>query len=192
RKGPRGIPAGGIIITVDGRNFDVIKEPKMYVEYKGKKYPSTCEAKNATRMECQTPKINSTKDFSEEIRLTYGFIMDEVKGVMNLNERDGFDSFLLYPNPYYHNFENEDKIKQLKSDYLTINGKNLDHASQEGDVEVRIGGEFCNVTSLSQNQLTCKLPKEQPAPMNNENSFPEVVVIVGGNLLFEIGYLEYY
>ncbi|CAL4110360.1 unnamed protein product [Meganyctiphanes norvegica] len=191
RKGPRGIPAGGIIITVDGRNFDVIKEPKMYVEYKGKKYPSTCEAKNSTRMECQTPKISSTKDFSDEIPLTYGFIMDEVKGVMNLNERDGFDSFLLYPNPYYHNFETEDKIKQYKSDYLTINGKNLDHASQEGDVEVRIGGEFCNVTSLSRNQLTCKPPKEQPAPMNNENNFPEVVVIVGGNLPFEIGYLEY-
>lgn len=40
RNGPRGIPSGGIVITVDGTNFDVIKEPKMYVVYKGKEFSS--------------------------------------------------------------------------------------------------------------------------------------------------------
>lgn len=40
RNGPRGIPSGGIIITVDGTNFDVIKEPKMYVVYKEKEFSS--------------------------------------------------------------------------------------------------------------------------------------------------------
>lgn len=40
RNGPRGIPSGGIVITVDGTNFNVIKEPKMYVVYKGKEFSS--------------------------------------------------------------------------------------------------------------------------------------------------------
>lgn len=40
RNGPRGIPSGGIIITVDGTNFDVIREPKMYVVYREKEYTS--------------------------------------------------------------------------------------------------------------------------------------------------------
>lgn len=38
RNGPRGIPSGGIIITVDGTNFNVIRKPKMYVMYKDKEY----------------------------------------------------------------------------------------------------------------------------------------------------------
>lgn len=40
RSGARGIPSGGIIITVDGANFDVIREPRMYVLYKGKEFKS--------------------------------------------------------------------------------------------------------------------------------------------------------
>lgn len=69
------------------------------------------------------------------------------------------------------------QIKMYKSDYLTINGKNLDRAAQEIDVEVLIGAESCNVTSLSRSQLTCRPPKEQPAPINN-NDLPLVVVSV--------------
>ncbi|MCL4117746.1 UNVERIFIED_CONTAM: hypothetical protein GTU68_062945, partial [Idotea baltica] len=40
REGARGIPSGGITITVDGINFDEIREPRMYVLYKGKEYRS--------------------------------------------------------------------------------------------------------------------------------------------------------
>lgn len=80
------------------------------------------------------------------------------------------------------------QIKMYKSDYLTINGKNLDRAAQEIDVEVLIGAESCNVTSLSRSQLTCRPPKEQPAPLNN-NDLPLVVVSVW---MFFFSFLLYY
>lgn len=79
------------------------------------------------------------------------------------------------------------QIKMYKSDYLTINGKNLDRAAQEIDVEVRIGEESCNVTSLSRSQLTCRPPKEQPAP-NKNNDLPLVVVSVWKSFFSEHSY----
>ena len=62
-------------------------------------------------------------------------------------------------------FQEPDGIKSYKSDYLTLNGKNLNRASKESDMKVRIGSKFCNVTSLSLNQLTCKPPEEQPSAL---------------------------
>lgn len=63
-------------------------------------------------------------------------------------------------------------------------------------MEVRIGNSFCNVTSLSRQQLTCRPPENQPAAINENGdvdteSLPEVVVIVGGSLKFAIGSLSY-
>ena len=63
---------------------------------------------------------------------------------------------------------------------------------QETDVEVKIGTAWCNVTSLSRNQLTCRPPSVQPTAVGSRPSdTPEVVVIVGGNLRFVIGKLSY-
>lgn len=85
-------------------------------------------------------------------------------------------------------------MKQYKSDYLTINGINLDRASQEIDVEVLIGAESCNVTSLSRSQLTCRPPREQPEPLDGDD-LPQVVVSVvftQGHLLHMFSYLNIY
>ncbi|GBM19484.1 hypothetical protein AVEN_184020-1, partial [Araneus ventricosus] len=51
-------------------------------------------------------------------------------------------------------------------------GKNLDRASQESDVFVRIGTSHCNVTSLSRSQLTCRPSKTQP-PSRDANGVPD-------------------
>ncbi|XP_063875423.1 plexin-A1-like isoform X1 [Scylla paramamosain] len=194
RNGPRGIPSGGIVITVDGTNFNVIKDPKMYVVYKGKEFSSPCEVKNSTRMECRSPAISVSAseriDHENGMLLDYGFLMDHVKTVRNLNKFPDFPAFRVFPDPLYHPFEDTNSVKQYKSDYLTINGINLDRASQEIDVEVLIGAESCNVTSLSRSQLTCRPPREQPEPLEGDD-LPQVVVKVGNNLIYEIGFLEY-
>lgn len=75
-------------------------------------------------------------------------------------------------------------------------GKNLDRASQEADVHVRIGTSFCNVTSLSRSQLTCRPPSVQPAALSadnrpNHNDIPQVIVQIGENLNYTIGRLSY-
>ncbi|GFY75729.1 hypothetical protein TNIN_425621 [Trichonephila inaurata madagascariensis] len=75
-------------------------------------------------------------------------------------------------------------------------GQNLDRASQESDVIVRIGTSYCNVTSLSRSQLTCRPPTSQPyardiAGFPVPGQLPEVVVEVGDILKFPIGKLSY-
>ncbi|GIX99609.1 hypothetical protein CEXT_662822 [Caerostris extrusa] len=196
---PKGIPSGGISITVHGTNLNAVQEPLMYVLVDNQEYTSPCKSESATEMKCRSPAVPPSKiDFSgdEAIELDFGFLMDSVERVKNLSERPGFPKFYMYPDPLYYKFTEENNIKYYKSDYLTINGQNLDRASQESDVIVRIGTSYCNVTSLSRSQLTCRPPTSQPyardiAGFPVPGQLPEVVVEVGDILKFPIGKLSY-
>ncbi|OAD59453.1 Plexin-A4 [Eufriesea mexicana] len=196
-KMPKGIPAGGIKISVTGKNLGYIQSPQMYVYYDEKMFVSQCEVHSQESMVCKSPTIEVpeqvTLDAEKPLMLEYGFRMDNVTGVQNLSQH-GFNHFLLYPNPIYDVFDEE--IKYYKSDYLTINGQHLDRACQESDVIVQIGNSFCNVTSLSRQQLTCRPPLTQPPAIDsdgfpNKQELPEVIVIVGGTLRYNIGKLSY-
>lgn len=148
-------------------------------------------------MICYSPVIEADEsklDSDNPLRLEYGFRMDNVTGVQNLTMTKDFTPFLLYPNPDFTAFDKE--VKYYKSDYLNINGQNIDRACQESDIEVRIGNSFCNVTSLSRYQLTCRPPETQPPALDasgqqNGETLPKVIVTVGGNLRFNIGSLSY-
>lgn len=194
---PKGIPAGGIKISVTGKNLGYIQSPQMYVYYDEKMFVSECKVISQESMICKSPTIevpdNVMLDAEKPHPLEYGFRMDNVTGVQNLTQH-GFNSFLLYPNPIYDVFDEE--VKYYKSDYLTINGQHLDRACQESDVVVQIGNAFCNVTSLSRQQLTCRPPLTQPPALDseglpNKQELPEVIVIVGGTLRYTIGKLSY-
>lgn len=194
---PKGIPAGGIKMSVTGKNLGYIQSPQMYVYYDEKMFVSQCEVHSQESMICKSPTIEVPEhvmvDAERPLTLEYGFRMDNVTGVQNLSQH-GFTNFLLYPNPIYDRFDEE--IKYYKSDYLTINGQHLDRACQESDVIVQIGNAFCNVTSLSRQQLTCRPPLTQPPAIDseglpNKQDLPEVLVTVGGNLRYNIGKLSY-
>lgn len=199
---PKGIPAGGITIYVKGKNFSSIKEPRFYVLVGTTRYNSSCQVDNATEMTCLSPFVPENRlsiyrpSPEEPVELDYGFIMDNVERVHSLATRrdNPLPMFLMYSNPEYRPFPEE--IKFYKSDYLTINGSNLDRASTENDILVRIGSGYCNVTSLSRTQLTCKPPPIQPEALNwrgqlDSNQLPDVVVTVGHTLNFTIGKLSY-
>ncbi|XP_067613977.1 plexin-A2 isoform X3 [Eurosta solidaginis] len=189
-KVPRGIPAGGIEISVTGTQFNYIQSPKMYVWHKNKIYYSQCKVESATNMICYSPVIDTDNDVLDAENpelLEYGFLMDNVLQVQNLSSKHK-NNFELYPNPIYYNFE--EHIKYYKSEYLTINGRNLDRACKETDVVVRIGKGICNITSLSRQQLTCRPPLESATESNNESG-PEVIVHVGQSLEYRIGILSY-
>ncbi|CAG0913869.1 unnamed protein product [Notodromas monacha] len=193
-KSPKGIVAGGITIRVTGRRFDVVQNPQIYVEDdQGRRFYGRCAVETSESMFCQSPTVESDTSIIAPMHMEYGFIMDNVIEVLNLSRRFNA-SFTLYPNPIFEKFE--EKIKYYKSDYLTINGRELDRACTEADVIVRIGTKICNVTSLSRNQLTCRPPDEQPPGFDDygkptTGQLPEVVVIVGDNLTYKIGYLSY-
>ena len=63
-------------------------------------------------------------------------------------------------------------------------------------MNVTIGTKQCNVTSLALTQLVCTPPELQPPPSDElgrstEVDLPLVVVRMGQNLRFSIGYLRY-
>ncbi|XP_076304731.1 plexin-A2-like isoform X2 [Tachypleus tridentatus] len=198
-KTPKGIVSGGIIIYVQGSHLNTIQEPQIYVLVNGIAYNSSCIAESDTRMKCKSPTIPKDKLKLYDggpIKLDYGFWMDSVQEVRNLSQHAEFPKFLMYSDPVYLPFEGRDQIKYYKSDYLTINGQNLDRASQDVDVVVRIGMSFCNVTSLSRSQLTCRPPKFQPLDRDangnpDDKKIPLVVVEVGDTLNYTIGRLSY-
>lgn len=159
-KAPKGVPSGGIKILVVGNQFESIQNPNMYVYYQDKMFLSQCVVNSMTEMICDSPYIdadNTQLDADKPKYLEYGFQMDDVAGVQNLTMRNQHP-FELYPNPVYYPFE--ENVKYFKSEYLTINGKNLDRACKENDVMVTIGESICNITSLSRQQLTCRPPTE--------------------------------
>ncbi|XP_055858315.1 plexin-A4 isoform X1 [Episyrphus balteatus] len=186
-KSPKGIPAGGIKIAVRGSQFDYIQSPNMYVYYNEKMFFSECEVLSSSDMLCNSPIIDTGSvflDADKPEQLEYGFLMDNVIGVQNLSTKHN-NKFELYPNPVYDRFE--DRVKYYKSEYLTINGKNLDRACKESDVLVMIGNGICNITSLSRQQLTCRPPSES----TDSSEVPEVVVKIGQSLEYRIGVLSY-
>lgn len=201
-KVPKGIPAGGIKISVSGKNLLSIQKPLFYVynENRTKRYYSECEVHSNSLMTCLSPYIpdinSSSIDAENPKHLDYGFKMDDVSSVQNISMNKGYPPFTLYPNPIFDYFP--DSIKHYKSDYLTINGQNIDRACHESDVVVQIGKSNCNVTSLSRQQLTCRPPETQPAGYNNGSDFelnaldpPEVIVSIGQNFRQTIGRLSY-
>ncbi|XP_013784646.1 plexin-A2-like [Limulus polyphemus] len=199
QKGPRGIPSGGITINVKGSYLNTIQEPQIYVEVNGELYTGHCVALSAKSMKCKSPVVpidQSTFSRSDPQEFHYGFLMDNVDSLKNLSYHPDFDRFRMFPDPVYDKFSEKDNVKYYKSDYLTINGKHLDRASQDTDVIVRIGISFCNVTSLSRSQLTCRPPTSQPPDRDsngnpNPDNIPQVVVEVGDNLKYSIGWLSY-
>ncbi|SPP88949.1 plexin-A2 isoform X1 [Drosophila guanche] len=188
-KVPKGIPAGGIRISVIGTQFTSIQSPSIYVVYNMDMYASQCRVQSDVEMECASPIIEADSknlDAESPMLLEYGFLMDNVLRVQNLSKIHN-NHFELYPNPEYFVFE--ERVKYFKSEYLTINGRNLDRACKESDVEVRIGNGFCNITSLSRQQLTCRPPPEATATKSPNG--PEVIVRIGSSLEYRIGILSY-
>ncbi|XP_043223857.1 plexin-A2-like isoform X2 [Amphibalanus amphitrite] len=200
-KVPKGVPSGGVIITVRGENLLVVQRPRLAVQYAGDEFVSPCRVLGDELMECRSPAIPSHPrpqqiPAQRPENLHYGFIMDDVRSVRNLSAASGVRRFQLYPDPVYSPFEDEDGVKYYKSDYLTINGRNLNLACRDSDVTVRIGTEFCNVTSLSLNQLTCKPPKKAPLAIGadgqpTDEELPQVIVSIGSRLNYTIGRLSY-
>ncbi|KAL1398190.1 hypothetical protein pipiens_002420 [Culex pipiens pipiens] len=207
--GPKFGPiAGGTIIKIVGKDLNTGSRVKAYLDQHTCAILSTDENEATCRTTAVSNQIqgklrmefdNGVREFSgdnfeyvanpsidysdEPLQLEYGFIMDDVKSVKNLSAKLG-SRFELYPNPVYYPFE--EKLKHFNSEYLTINGKNLDRACKESDVVVKIGDNaVCNITSLSRQQLTCRPPVDQEIKKVN------VKVIIGNSLTYDIGYMSY-
>ncbi|CAL1269603.1 unnamed protein product [Larinioides sclopetarius] len=204
--------SGGRAVTVSGVNFLPVQQPRMVVYFNDSLVNETvCEVRSDHLMVCPSPSVSGSAskwqlaqaDYMAEessdhlLRLRIGFIMDGVESVRSL--QDSFPSLhsdLTYvSDPKFFSFE-DDGIKLYKGESLVIEGENLRLASTESEVNVTIGTRPCNLTSLASTQLVCVPPEVQPAGTDEigrrtESGLPMVVIRVGRNLRFEVGYLRY-
>ncbi|XP_030379385.1 plexin-B [Scaptodrosophila lebanonensis] len=132
-----------------------------------------------------------------QLSLQLSFVMDNVQLVRDLNKyfHDIRSTIVYVADPKYFPFPN-DGVKLYKGDTLVIEGELLNLAADEYDVNVTIGTSQCNITSLALSQLLCIPPEKQPLPTDENGvdqpvDLPLVVVKVGRNLRFVIGYLRY-
>ncbi|KAH8283417.1 hypothetical protein KR054_011013 [Drosophila jambulina] len=133
-----------------------------------------------------------------QLNLQLSFVMDNVQLVRDLNKyfHDIRSTIVYLADPKYFPFPNDDGIKLYKGDSLVIEGELLNLAADEYDVNVTIGTAQCNITSLALTQLLCIPPENQPFATDENGieqaiDLPLVVVKVGSNLRFVIGYLKY-
>lgn len=65
-------------------------------------------------MECRSPAIQISEKIDNEngMLLDYGFLMDHVQSVRNLNKAPGlnFSPFRVFPDPIYDAFEDTDGV----------------------------------------------------------------------------------
>lgn len=202
--------SGGRMITVHGTNLHTIQKPLMKLYYANEEIPvnhTECKVLSSNQMECPSPAINTkyveilqatkSQTSTPQIAMKVSFVMDHVETMQDLKKyfNPPRTHMVFVEDPHVYQFPN--RIKSYKGDPLVIEGENLIRASDETDVVVTIGTQPCNVTSLTMQQLLCTPPEVQPSNTDEngmqttEKSLPLVVVKVGKNLRFPIGYLHY-
>lgn len=202
--------SGGRMITVHGTNLHTIQKPLMKLYYANEIEPvnfTACIVLNSNQMECPSPAINKkyheilqatkAQTSTPQVAMKVGFVMDNVETMHDLEKyfNPPRTHMLFVEDPHVYQFLN--KIKSYTGDPLVIEGENLIRASDESDVMVSIGTQPCNVTSLTMQQLLCTPPVLQPESTDEngvqitEVNLPQVIVKVGKNLRFPIGYLHY-
>ncbi|XP_074600461.1 plexin-B-like isoform X2 [Brevipalpus obovatus] len=141
-----------------------------------------------------------------EIALRIGFIMDEVVAVRELSQSSPkVHSDLVYVlNPEFTPFSSGsngrsgvgEEVKLFTGEALIIEGRRLRLSTTESEINVTVGNTPCNLTSLTHSQLICIPPESQPAGTDEHgrrtaNDLPMVVIRVGSNLRYQLGYLKY-
>ncbi|XP_037071029.1 plexin-B-like [Pollicipes pollicipes] len=209
--------SGGRLLTVHGRHLDSVQAPRMIVFNETHRRPinsTLCRVLSSELMECASPAVprpvappatsssrpglrrrsagRQTAGRPRERPLQIGFLMDGVQTVRDLHQfaPDVQSTIVYVDDPQYLSFANG--VRVFGGNTLVIEGRDLSAASDERDTAVTVGGQPCNVTSLTASQLVCVPPQQQPAGQLGADSsqLPDVVVSVG-NLRFTLGRLVY-
>ncbi|XP_013419565.1 hepatocyte growth factor receptor-like [Lingula anatina] len=193
--------SGGRMLTVTGKNFDSVQQPRMFV-WNGKITSETTYClhipeMSSTTLTCPSPRapkgIHPTlQDTSGSLRLKrqsdsitiakIGFIMDGVIAVRNLTNI--ISSLQYVVDPLFQDLTSDgSSVKYQSNASLVIRGHYLNIAASEADVTVLIGGHKCDVTGLAPNFLVCIPP--------HFDYGDKQVLIRMGNLLYQVGHLNY-
>lgn len=139
-----------------------------------------------------------SSNHNHQLRLRVGFSMDADSSNSKDLERHYSELIRYVADPTFFAFANDGMVKAYSGESLVIDGENLRLAASEGEVNVTIGSRPCNLTSLSMTQLVCTPPPPDQKPgdtdelgRKTDNELPAVVVRVGSNIRYQVGYLRY-
>lgn len=145
----------------------------------------------------------------DQIYLQIGFLMDDIVSVLELDTYyPHLDSNILYvSDPIVYSLNNGhgksiivgrvgENVLPFKSDILVIEGENLAVLPlADNEMNVTIGTQRCNLTSISMRQIVCQPPPYPPPPTDELGrrgpiDLPAVVLRIG-NMRRHLGYLHY-
>ncbi|XP_070557206.1 plexin-B2-like [Ptychodera flava] len=188
----RSMQSGGRQYNVTGTMFTAVQEPRMVFSSEDEIFVGrSCQVYSQSFMQCLSPAVYSGSLAGSEYNdFTVGFLMDAVEDLLQLDL-----DFTIVSDPVYYEFSEEGNIKEQRGKQLNIRGSDLNLACTAEEVHVTVGQDECRVESLSDVQLNCVPPEEEPAAVNKtgsrtRNGYPEVRVEVGYLSLY-IGYLKY-
>nr|XP_020469454.1 plexin-B3-like [Monopterus albus] len=204
--------AGGRVITVTGRNLDVVQQPiiSVWVEpielqrVKRRRrlalltakqqlvFNSTmttmserCAGLSSSQMTCPTPTV------SPEVKVKgVWFQLDNVR--VHYESIKG-KSFTYYPNPelFPLNREAPDAPYRFKpGGVIAVEGQDLTRAMSRHEVTAQLGDQKCEVKTLDNTHLYCEPPEIQPRSVDDSNELPSLKVFMG-NLQVDLGLVQY-
>ncbi|CAH1265846.1 PLXNA1 [Branchiostoma lanceolatum] len=192
--------SGGRQLTVRGTNLRIVQIAAVRVSTSTatrRKRQATeasmpCKIESDSMMTCPSPDMGQSVG-DVDLRFQLDNVQISLANLPGCQDSPDSCKFVYVPNPEYFPFEENPKLHT--GGILAIEGRNLDQASFQEDVQVTIGMEICNVTSLDDDTLTCEPPESQPLGLDSEgrksNEVLPIVAVRVGNLKFEIGELQY-
>ncbi|XP_024126636.1 macrophage-stimulating protein receptor isoform X1 [Oryzias melastigma] len=136
--------------------------------------------RNATYMECRTPR------FPEE-KVVEKFDTGKIAFHLDGKSQPWRETFYYYPDADVIPFENEEKVLLLKpgETEVSLHHNKLNSVYHCMKINMSIGEEFCDVKVLS-NELTCRIPKGLVIP---SDGLPVKVTVNG--IVFDVGTVHY-
>ncbi|WAR08863.1 PLXB1-like protein, partial [Mya arenaria] len=194
--------SGGRVLTVIGLNLFSVHTQKLRAH--------TIDGKAAVEMSCGLGKAHGRVDSEFNGSLTcrspmfpsrgsrrrinqslevlgimeVSLVMDDVSSVRNLPSN--ISLLLYYPDPTFYKFTETQRYAPV----LFIRGKHLDLAATAEDVQVLIGCEKCNVTTLQHDLVICNPPTSAPKCNITRQTLFAIKVSIGF-LIQEVGHMEY-
>lgn len=165
------------------------------VQYQASQYSSHVNTghSNANQM-----SLSQSASISADLICKMAFIMDGVNTIRSASFENNIHENLVYvEDPQFYPLNDKHAIKfHNNGDSLVIEGHNLGQATTKAEVNVTVGLEACNLTSLMADKLICLPPKDQPLGTDEtgkktKNGLPMVVIRIGENIRHELGFLSY-
>uniref|UniRef100_A0A671XHJ7 Sema domain-containing protein n=1 Tax=Sparus aurata TaxID=8175 RepID=A0A671XHJ7_SPAAU len=177
--------AGGRVITVTGRNLDVVQQPIIAVWVEPLEVQ---RVKRRRRLALLTAKqqlvFNSTMT---TVSGTDQYLSVYLSVFLSVSQGK---SFTYYSNPEFFPLNRDGPYRFKPGGVIAVEGQDLTRAISRQEVTARLGDQECEVKTLDNTHLYCEPPEIQPMSVDDSNELPSLKVFMG-NLQVDLGLVQY-